>query len=267
MRNISSWIQFTALLVSAEAKLNRFHEDEDFSPKNAGLYHTEAFETLGNIYKNDLPQDETDVIMDMSNIMSSYCPEGDNTYHPHRVTLETFNTLQNGPVGITYPDDFDHDLQKNIDLTFSTVKKLNELNVDEIVKQLTLIQDDLDDFEVTKENKSYHALSLASVSIAIESTKLWHSAFYDPEHDLHAMIHQGTRRRLQFLDVSALLPSFDLTFIANADIYGAVAGGLAEINLNSTLFFLPVALVGKALLRSASYSAAAAYGGAMNMPV
>ena len=193
----------------------------------------------------------------MSNILSTFTPEGDNTYHPHRVTLETFNALKNGPLDLKYPKQFNKDLKKSMEKTLDTVKKLNEVNIDEIVEELTLIQDDLDEMKVDKKNQAYHTLTLASVSIAIESTKLWHAAFHDPEHDFHKMVEVGKRRRLQHFYIP--LPEIDMTKVINADIFGSVAGGLLELEKNSTLFFLPLEFVIKALLRSISFSSYAIF--------
>ena len=203
-----------------------------------------------------MPEDEIDIILDVSNIMSTFCPEGDFTCHPHRVTLETFNTLRNGPLNIDYPKEFDPYLKQTIKKTFSTVNKLNELNVDEIVEKLMSIQDDLDELKVDKKNQAYHTLALASVSVAIESTKLWHAAFNDPEHDFNTMVEIGKRRRLQLY---IPLPQIDMTKVINADIYGSVAGGLLELQANSTLFFLPFEFIIKALLRSISFSSYAIF--------
>ena len=218
----------------------------DLSPKDAGEYHTEAFERLGKIYKDRKPQSEVEVIMDVSTLMADYCPEGDLTYNPHRVTLETFFSP---PTAINYPENFDVNLKDSIDKTLSTVNELNELNVDEIVEQLKQIEKDLEGFDVDVE--AYRTLSLAGVSVAIESTKLWHSVVYDAEHDLHEAV-TGGRRNLQ------TMPSFDVGEIISADFKGFIDGALEEIQKNSSLFFLPTDLIKKAVSSSIAASAAAA---------
>jgi len=233
------------ILAVAEAKLNRFHEGPDISPKDAGAYHTEVFETLGEMFKNNEPENEIDIIVDLSNVMLSYCPEGDATYNPHRVTLERFNAA---PVDeITYPEEFDENFQKAIENTLRTVESLNEQNIDEVVDQLAGIQNELEKMEGSS-IEAYQTLSLAGVSVAIESSKLWHSVVYDRNHNLHKLV-VGGRRKLQFWS----LPS-----IIVADVNGLIEGALTELSGNATLFFNPVDLVSKSLLASISASAKAA---------
>ena len=207
-----------------------------------------------------MPEDEIDIILDVSNIMSTFIPEGDHTYHPHRVTLEMFNSLQNGSLDINYPKEFDKQLKNSVESTLDIVSKLNELNVDEIVEELALIQDDLDDMEVDKKDQAHHTLALASVSIAIESTKLWHAAFNDPEHDLHTSVQNENKRRMQISTYvvptdSIVFPSFDLSSAINGDIVGAMNGGLEVLQYNASVFFMPIDLVAKSLLYSIAGSA------------
>merc|ERR1712071_453906 len=184
-----------------------------------------------------------DVIADVANVLSLYCPKNDPTFIPHKVALETFYTVKNKTGDINCPHDFDPSLKKMIDKTFSTVKAVNELNLEEKIADLIGIEKEIEAMEV--DNTVYQNMTLGTLSTAIESTKLWHSVFYDPNHKLHNIFTKG-RRRLQF---------YDLGFIVHADIRGFIEGGLEELMNNATLFFLPIELTGKAIMKSISASA------------
>jgi len=212
--------------------------------------HTEAFEKLGQKYKNKRPDSELDLIMDVSDILSEYCPPNDSSYSPHRITMQTFQSLQNGVSEIEYPEDFDERVKGAMDKTISTVNKLNELNVDEIVQQLEEIHADLG--EIDYDTEAYHTMSMVGVSVAIESTKLWHAAVFDSSHDLHEAV-TGGHRQLQEDDGVASLSDIVLT-----DIASAMNGGLVEVSKNSSLFFMPADLIRKTLLASIAGSASAA---------
>ena len=198
--------------------------------------------------------------MDVSTLMADYCPEGDLTYNPHRVTLETFFSP---PTAINYPENFDVNLKDSIDKTLSTVNELNELNVDEIVEQLKQIQDDLEGFDVDVDLEAYRTLSLAGVSVAIESTKLWHSVVYDAEHDLHEVVVSGGHRNLQLLS-DLEFPKPDLVTIINADIAGAIDGAFQVLSQNASVFFMPTDLIGQTFLYAIAGSAKGALASATN---
>jgi len=218
--------------------------------KDAGLLHTEAFEKLGKIYKNKRPESDLDLIMDVSNVLSEYCPPNDSSYSPHRITMEVFHSLQHGLPEIKYPDDFDENVKGAIDKTISTVNELNELNVDEIVQQLEDIQADLGGIDYDSE--AYHTMSMVSVSVAIESVKLWHAAVFDSSHDLHEAV-TGGHRKLQTADEVA-----GLTEIVLTDFASALNGGIVGVSQNASLFFMPADLAQKTVLAAIAGSASAA---------
>jgi len=235
----------------AEGKLEEYQYKRGISPNDAGAMHTAAFEELGNIYKNKRPSSDVEFMLNVGNVMSTFCPKDDPTYQPHRVAMQSFQKIQNGAQKITYPSDFDKNLQTSIENTFTAIKALNVLELDEVMGKLASIRSDLEEMDYDKE--IYHMLSLGGVSIAMESAKLWHSSIHDSEHDLHKTMTGGNRR----------LQGFNLPIIVASDIVGFIEGGLTELVSNATAFFHPDDLIRKAVLESISTSA----GSASNMTI
>lgn len=249
--------------VFVDAKLRRFNHGRDLSPKDAGIYHTEAFEKLGKIFKKRMPKNDIELILDVSEVLSTYKPANDDTYNPYKTALESIHAIRNTNPKINFPNNFDKNLQNSIENSLLHVNKVSEDNVDAIVNQLATIHDDLDDMDFYGNNQVYKTIATAGVSIAIESTKLWHAAAYDSDHDFHEIVTKTAHRKLQTATPNpevypTTLPTFWVGGIIAADIVGFVEGALLSINSNATLLFLPIDLVGKALYRSISFSAGAA---------
>ena len=210
-----------------------------------------------------MPKDDIELILDVSEVLSSYKPANDDTYNPYKTALESIHAIRSTNPKIHFPKNFDNNLQNSIDKSLLYVRKLKEDNVDEIVNQLTSIHDDVDDLNFNGNNAVYKTITTAGVSIAIESTKLWHAAAYDNAHDFHEIVTKSAHRNLQTATPNpevypTELPTFWVGGIIAADIVGFIEGALLSLNSNATLLFLPIDLVGKSLYRSISFSAGAA---------
>merc|ERR1712043_9969 len=100
--------------------------------------------------------------------------------------------------------------------------------------------------------------ALATVSVAIESSKLWHSAINDPEHNLHEIVMMtiGNNRRLQ--EYNIVFPIYDGAKIVEADVTSTI---IAFVTTNPANYFQvvgPAKILVEMVLQSISGSAAMA---------
>jgi len=199
-------------LALAHAELGRI-DIRKLSPSDAGAYHTEGFEQLAERYSTKKPENPMELALDASEIAASFCPEGDHlcTANAYKATLNQFQS-QGEPTEINYPSDFDDRIKSAMDETNTVIKSSVDRDVDDVVEELTQIQDKIED--MSDVNTSHQVVGLSAVSVAIESTKLWHQVYNDESHPLHSMLDD---RRLQYSVVSA-------------DFEAAVNAGLNAVN-------------------------------------
>lgn len=157
------------------------------SHNDAGVMFAGAFDKLNDLYSSEKPETRENIMIDSSNILASFCDEGDlecienvrKTAHDH------FNDSQGGSEGIAYSDEFGGKLMASIENMESVLGKMELDNVDEIMKDLSTIEEDIENMEgVSEEHKD---VAFIGLSIAKESVKLWHTAYGDPSHSLYGL--------------------------------------------------------------------------------
>ena len=198
-------------------------------PGDVGAYHTDAFETLGEKYKSKKPQTQFDVVKDLADILAGYCPleDAECVSNAYKTTKEEFQRSSRGIIReIIYPDNFDPKMKELVESIETSIKEINELSLDDVLYSLESIRESLED--MTGVNEDHLSASLAGLSVAMESTKLWHSTYYDNEHPLHFMIDyfsgDDNERRLDEAP-----PLFFDPLIIFADYTAAMAIGFGEI--------------------------------------
>ena len=99
-------------------------------PRDVGAYHTDAFERLGEIYKSEKPKSKLDTMIDISNILSNYCGEGNHecVANAHKATLQQFHAAEQKNTEISYPQNFDETAKKSMELILAIVNDVNENN-------------------------------------------------------------------------------------------------------------------------------------------
>ena len=167
-------------------------------PSDAGKYHTEGFDKLAELYSSKKPSSKTELILDVSQIASSFCAKNDNlcVSNAYKYTLEQFHEKKSNNK-LTLPESLDPKLKKALKKTEKLIMDKG-LDVDSVVAELTKIEDSLHDMKNV--NELQRASALASVSVAIESSKLWHAVYNDEDHALHEMrgsLGKGRKRALQ----------------------------------------------------------------------
>ena len=230
---------------------------KELSPKDVGSYHTDAFNKLGEIYKTKKPRNKIDAMKDVANIVSAYCPIDDFECkaNAHMKVLDEFHSVQSGLKEIKFPDDFDQNARDAMELVLFMVQSIDEENIFDVVDRLTQIQSDLENMD---DEKGHIMGALATVSVAIESSKLWHSAINDPEHNLHEIVMMtiGNNRRLQ--EYNIVFPIYDGAKIVEADVTSTI---IAFVTTNPANYFQvvgPAKILVEMVLQSISGSAAMA---------
>jgi len=184
-----------------DGKLPRVSGGRLLSAEAVGEYHTDAFEILGEKYSEEKPEHLGHVMRDLGDILASYCPDDDENckFHANQSVRDEFDRVSDGLPRDMYPQEFDKKLQLSINTMISHVETLDELNLDQVLHSLHNIKDEIKDMKGLDE--SHVKKSLVGVSVAIESTKLWHATYYDHAHPLHDLIKyfdpENSNRRLQ----------------------------------------------------------------------
>lgn len=243
----------------ANADLSKFNEHRELEPRDVGAYHTDAFEKLGKIYRSNKPNSKLDTMINISNILSNYCGVGDHACQAdaHKTTLEQFYVAEQQRTETIYPKDFDETAQKSMELVLAIVRDVNENNVEESIVSLSQILEDLESME---DRQGHLAGAIATASIAIESTTLWHNVLTNPEHDLHETVTDTLELR-RHGDRRAQLYVVDSARIIEADVLAAVSAFVSTSPIN--LFDIvdldgPKKIYEEMVLASVAASAAAA---------
>lgn len=249
--HLSSIICTTLFFTGVEGKLSRITKSRSLKPEAVGAYHTDAFEILGEKYRSKKPETQSDVVKDIASILAEYCPleDAECVSNAYQTADEEFDRASRGIIHeIKYPDSFDPKMKELVESIRTSTEEINELNLDEVLYSLEGIREKLED--MTDTNEDHVRASLVGLSVAIESTKLWHSTYYDSEHPLHFMIGyfsgEGGRRRLQES------PFFFDPIIIFADYSAAMSTGFGEIqeSMQNPASLLP--LLNTSIMASAS---------------
>lgn len=110
---------------------------------------------------------------------------------------------------------------------FSHVEAIDEHNLDEVLQSLKNIKDEIEN--MIKVDELHKHVGLVGISVAMESSKLWHSTKYDNMHPLHEMINyfdpETGNRRLQ-INFLPFKVEFDTAAVVLADVRAAVFNAL-----------------------------------------
>jgi len=161
-------------------------ESRELTHDDVGTYHTLALERLGEKYEQKLPKNHDEVIEDLSEIVSSFCENGDLScvdFTRNLIYNEYHSVMKGNKREMNIPRGFHPLLAEKLDIMASSIFQLNEYNVDEIVHSLTTLKEQAEALQSVDE--VHKAATLAALSVAIESSKLWHSVYFDEDHPLH----------------------------------------------------------------------------------
>jgi hypothetical protein len=212
--------------------------------EDVGQMHTDAFEKLAEMYAVKKPTDRKDMMNDSVTLMQSYCAEefkSECEDYVKGVTETQFDITAMGPkTELSYPKDdtFSPELQKSLAKVNSIVSSVKGSDdIDDAVSELAAVKKEVEEMkDVTEEEK---LAVLISISVASESSKLWHSVYTDPKHILHGLhtpayfSGNNGERRLQEEEEEEEeeeeSEEIDFTSVINADIDAAIEAATAAI--------------------------------------
>lgn len=209
--------------------------------EDVGQMHTDAFEKLAEMYAVKKPTDRKDMMNDSVTLMQSYCAEefkSECEDYVKDVTETQFDITAMGPkTELSYPKDdtLSPELQKSLAKVNSIVSSVKGSNdIDDAVSELAAVKKEVEEMkDVTEEEK---LAVLISISVASESSKLWHSVYTDPKHILHGLHtpayfsgNNGERRLQDEEEEEEESEELDFTSVINADIDAAIEAAIAAI--------------------------------------
>ena len=246
-RSTSSLITLFFSIYPIFSNIRIFFFAIELSPNDIGTIHTDAFEELGNKYRSSKPASFDEVIQDVSLISSSYCPEGDEVC-TSTVLEKAVQESKKSHFGfdIEYPESFDVQVKDVLDEVLLEVELLSSQNAEEIIDHLSAHKNRIENMDDVDE--ASQIVGVATVSVGIESAKLWDTAINDREHSLHDMIgyfnpsktglsNPNGNRLLQETDDNPILY---YGWIAVSDMGAALEGGFDVLE---TVMADPTALV------------------------
>lgn len=240
-----SLLPLVLTLTAVDARLGQNKRIRLLTPKSMGALHQDAFEKLGEKYSTHKPKNELEVAMDVVDIVAQNCPENDTfcVSNVSQAALQEFDDTQQERKEIVYPDSFDGNVKALLERSYDLIDLIEEEGLNEVLRQLSILEDDLENLQNIDEHSKM--VGLTGLSIAAESTKLWHAAVHNRDHPFHEMIgyfsQQDRTRRTQWKG--------KISKLVRPDVDAATALGLEMGIIN------PVELV---TILSASISASSA---------
>lgn len=225
--------------IAVNGELDVQNMQRHLSPKDIGLAHTAGFNRLGEKYSREKPQHINEVVSDIMLIAAEYCPANDDQCM-NKIYELTWNESQINRSGhkllIDYPDYFDPKVKDILGSVESTINLLTFNNVDYVTELLSQHEKELENMnDVDQESQ---IIGLLGISVAIESSKLWHDAITNTDHSLYEMVgyfssHGGRDRKLQGIgdDYEMSFSPFDLIPIVLADFMAALGAGFDVGNI------------------------------------
>lgn len=208
------------LAAIAEAKLAGKKKDEGMKlkPSDVGRLHTNAFDKLGEILNTRKEMSEVELMMEVSKISSTFCPKGDSECeaHAYKATVTEFDRAKKGNRVIEYPRNFDGKVRALMNRMHRTLRGYDGKDQEKVMGKLYDIQNKLENMKDV--DTLSQTTGLVTISVALESTKLWSSAHQEETHPLHrslATAHNQRDRKLQVVYEDVILADVNST-IANA---------------------------------------------------
>lgn len=192
---------------------------------------------LAEKYETRRPTSRASMILDSVDIIVSFCDEDDLACHDYArgITEEQFWLTKRF---ITYPGNFTKELLEPLRRLEHLVTVLTiEDDINCVVSEMTKIKTYVEDIIIA--NDHYKVPVLCGISIAMESSKLWHSVYNDPSHALYGIHYwqsTGTssneeegKRRLDQTTYDGTV-SISLTSIVLADLLAGLDAAMRLVS-------------------------------------
>ena len=196
-------------------------------PSDVGRLHTNAFDKLGDLINNGKEMSEVELMMEVSKISSSFCPNGDSECeaHAYKATITEFDRAKKGNRVINYPNEFDGKVRALMNQMHRTLRRYDGSQQEKVMGKLYDIQNKLENMEDV--DTLSQTAGLVTISVALESTKLWSSAHKEDSHPLHRSLstyRSHGNRKLQVVYENVIL----------ADVNSTLANSISLVNTIGT---------------------------------
>jgi len=244
------------LAALASAKISGKSKNRALKPKDIGKIHTSAFDSLGKIIDERENMTEVELMMEVSKISSSYCPKGDAACeaNAYKATLLEFERVKEGSRLIKYPQDFDGEVKALMNKMHRTLRKYDGSDHEKVMETLYDIENELENMKDV--DVASQATGLATISVALESTKLWTSAHEEKSHPLHrVLVAKKSERKLQTVVYeNVILADVNATLANSIALVGTIG-----TNNPFTVFALPPIIFISVIQFAIAASTVAAY--------
>ena len=197
------------------------HDTNIVLPTHIAYFHAQVFQdfaTLYSFHKQSYTTSPYQKHHDFINVIKSYCDDSD-IMCLHKVdklqakAQDWISTQdpQSGRIHFEYPTFMDQSLQIKLDEILAVLPMLEEDNLDDVQQIMKDIEADIQ--EMSDVNVVYKHLALSVVSVAMESSKLWHGVYYDDKNENALFDVCGSP--------VSLLPAV-LPFLIGADAFGVL---------------------------------------------
>jgi len=220
-------------------------------PEDVGLLHTDAFEQLSELYKNKKPKNQLEMMMDVSDIMAGYCESDDHECKnlAYESSMKAFHTATHEGFDFEYPDNFHSGLKHSLNNMYDTLETIHQDNLEDVIEtllEITSQMKEIDDAHVLQQTAA-----LSAISIAVESTKLWHTVFYDSKnHPLRRL--QGTEWASTIWNLGnggdigdsvymAIIADVNAGFLRSRDI---IVSAMGSSSMEGLISVIPAYLIG-----------------------
>eukprot|EP00594_Rhizosolenia_setigera_P006863 CAMPEP_0178945558 /NCGR_PEP_ID=MMETSP0789-20121207/3800_1 /TAXON_ID=3005 /ORGANISM="Rhizosolenia setigera, Strain CCMP 1694" /LENGTH=277 /DNA_ID=CAMNT_0020625459 /DNA_START=3 /DNA_END=832 /DNA_ORIENTATION=- len=245
--------------------------------EDAGAAHTDAFRRLGEKYAQKKPDSKLDLVMDVAEITASYC---DNYYEDklssseddferkecyykaHDKAFQTFSDSNpSEKLEPEFPQDMHPFVVDTINEMHAIIDGLHEDNLDDVIDALLDLKEEINNTDSDNLNEAHKVAASVGLSVAVESSKLWHSVLTDVDHPLHEMQGYldflGNRRKLD-----QVMGQQEMGVVVAADAQAAMSA-LVGMFATSTMEQLEdsTALIMDGVISSIPASASAFFGG------
>ena len=176
----------SASIVLTRAALPKFHDSRNLSPDQFGLYHTDAFDRLGEKMTLYPPSDKEGAMQQLEDILSSYCFDDNEEcmLNAHRSIVQTEDLSLNF-ADTQKLENLDTSIKLYLDSVYAEILSIESKGFERVMESLLSIENEMNGMRgINEEDKR---LGLAATSIAIESTKLWNRVLSDTDHPLHLL--------------------------------------------------------------------------------
>lgn len=171
-------------------------------PRNFGDVHNEIFKKVAEKYRSSISTDKNDVLDNVKASLNELYPD-DAAYSKivEESMAQAVEKFGSGKIDqlITYPDDMGKEIRDIFDKTFQAISGLHRDNLDETLTDIESLQKEAEDM-LRYQHPFEQYRTVAALSVAHSSTKLWHGMKYNLDDDSRTLRQLASLNGEQAID-------------------------------------------------------------------